>query len=232
MKKLILSAAVLAVSFTSMAQVGVGTTTADASAAFEVKSTTQGFLPPRLTKAQLDVLEGTTPTEGLMVYCSDCPGGKGIYVFDGTDFLNVTTGGDSNLQPVEITLTDGTIWMDRDLGASAVGADGDLYQWGRSSDGHELAGSGTTTAKSTTVTATNGLFFITAGTDYDWRDTRIDDSWGTGAVNDPCPTGYHVPTEPELSAVDATGASELNLATAGRRRRDNAVVENTNHGYY
>lgn len=44
----------------------IGTTTQDASAAFEVASTTQGVLFPRMTTAQRDLI--TTPANGLVIY--------------------------------------------------------------------------------------------------------------------------------------------------------------------
>lgn len=87
MKKLILSVAFIATSLVSFAQVGVGTTNPDASAALDVESTTQGFLPPRMTEAQMNAI--SAPAEGLMVYCTDCTP-KGLYI-NTTD----TSGGDS-----------------------------------------------------------------------------------------------------------------------------------------
>ena len=66
MKKVLLCAAFIAASFTSIAQVGVGTVTPDASAALEVKSTTKGFLPPRMTTAERNVI--STPPAGLIIY--------------------------------------------------------------------------------------------------------------------------------------------------------------------
>lgn len=46
--------------------VGIGTPTPAASAKLDVSSTTQGFLPPRLTKAQRNAI--SSPAEGLMIY--------------------------------------------------------------------------------------------------------------------------------------------------------------------
>ena len=46
--------------------VGVGTTSSEASAKFQVNSTTQGFLPPRMTTAQRNSI--SAPAEGLVVY--------------------------------------------------------------------------------------------------------------------------------------------------------------------
>ena len=47
---------------------GFGTATPDAKAALDVTSTTQGFLPPRMTTAQRDAI--TSPTAGLVLYNS------------------------------------------------------------------------------------------------------------------------------------------------------------------
>jgi hypothetical protein len=46
--------------------VGIGTTTPNAKAKLQVDSTTQGFLPPRMTTAQRDAI--SSPPAGLMIY--------------------------------------------------------------------------------------------------------------------------------------------------------------------
>jgi uncharacterized protein (TIGR02145 family) len=50
--------------------VGIGTTTPQPSAKLEIASTTQGFLPPRMTLAQRNAI--ATPAEGLIVFCYEC----------------------------------------------------------------------------------------------------------------------------------------------------------------
>ena len=52
------------------AQVSINTDNSapDGSAMLEVKSTEKGFLPPRMTQAQRDVI---TPVEGLVIYNTD-----------------------------------------------------------------------------------------------------------------------------------------------------------------
>lgn len=55
------------------------------SAMLQVDSTTQGFLPPRMTNAQRAAI--TTPAIGLMVYCTDAV--EGIYVYKSTGWTFV-----------------------------------------------------------------------------------------------------------------------------------------------
>ncbi|VXB17806.1 conserved hypothetical protein [Flavobacterium sp. 9AF] len=50
----------------TFAQVGINTTTPDASAALDVSSTTQGFLVPRMTTAQKNAI--VSPANGLLLY--------------------------------------------------------------------------------------------------------------------------------------------------------------------
>ena len=50
----------------SNVRIGSGTAAADTSAKLQVDSTTQGFLPPRMTDAERDAI--TSPAPGLMVY--------------------------------------------------------------------------------------------------------------------------------------------------------------------
>lgn len=52
--------------------VGIGTTTPDATAKLEVSSTTSGFLPPRMTATQASAI--STPAQGLLLFVSDTNG--------------------------------------------------------------------------------------------------------------------------------------------------------------
>lgn len=51
-------------------KVGNNPTTINTSAALDIESTTKGFLPPRMTNAQMTAI--TSPAKGLIVYCTDC----------------------------------------------------------------------------------------------------------------------------------------------------------------
>jgi hypothetical protein len=57
---------IISVNSTSMAQIGIGTLTPDASAMLEISSTTKGFLPPRMDTTARDLI--TTPAPGLSIY--------------------------------------------------------------------------------------------------------------------------------------------------------------------
>ena len=76
---------IIAVVFASFSQnsIGIGTVTPHQSAILDVYSTHKGFLPPRMSATEMDVIN--SPTEGLMIYCSDCTP-KGIYVRSGNEF--------------------------------------------------------------------------------------------------------------------------------------------------
>jgi hypothetical protein len=63
----------------------LGATTANASAIFDITSTTKGFLPPRMTNPQRAAI--TSPAIGLMVYCTDAV--EGLYVYKSTGWTFV-----------------------------------------------------------------------------------------------------------------------------------------------
>ncbi len=125
-------------------------------------------------------------------------------------------------------------WLDRNLGASRVAtsstdseAYGDLFQWGRSVDGHQIRTSGTTTSLSSSDQPTHGNFILAPQSPNDWRSPQNDNLWqGVDGINNPCPSGYRLPTEAEWNAerqswgsTNAAGAfaSPLKLPVAGSR---------------
>jgi len=72
-------------------KVGVNTITPHASATLDISSTTQGFLPPRMTGTQAEAI--SSPAEGLMVYSTEGSGStittKGWWGFDGTNWVKL-----------------------------------------------------------------------------------------------------------------------------------------------
>ena len=67
-------------SFGSFAQVGVNTMTPDSSAALDVSSTEQGFLPARMTTVQRDAVNVSTLSKGLIIFNTDT---NVLNIFDG-----------------------------------------------------------------------------------------------------------------------------------------------------
>ncbi len=144
----------------------------------------------------------------------------------------------------------GETWMDRNLGASQVAtsstdaaAYGDLYQWGRAADGHQLLTSATTSTLSTTETPGHADFIVNPNAPTDWLDPQNDNLWqGISGINNPCPTGYRLPTTAELDAERATWSSQddvgafnsvLKLPMPGYRQYSDGVLNTVGTtGYY
>ena len=87
MKQFFTFLAAVVLTATTYAQVGIGTTTPDASSALDITSTTQGFLPPRMTAAQRNSI--SNPSAGLMLWCSDCGANGELNVFNGSAFTAI-----------------------------------------------------------------------------------------------------------------------------------------------
>jgi uncharacterized protein (TIGR02145 family) len=137
--------------------------------------------------------------------------------------------------------TTGKTWMDRNLGASQVASSstdvnsyGDLYQWGRRGDGHQCRNSSTTSSLSSSDQASNGNYILATVAPNDWRSPQNTNLWqGVNGVNNPCPNGYRLPTEPELEAEraswntsNASGAfsSPLKLPASGARSYNDGSI--------
>jgi hypothetical protein len=255
MKKLLIFAVLAATSLISYAQVSIGTVTPDASAALDVTSTTGGLLPPRMTGAQRNVISTAVAAAGLIVYCTDCGANGELQLFDGASWVNMV--GDAAV-PVSIpsvtSLTTGKVWMDRNLGATQIAESstdeasyGDLYQWGRKKDGHQIR---TSDAYPGPVKSGAESDWFIKSSSYDWLDRKDDTRWAaprTANDNDPCPPGFKVPSQAELEAErnngswengspqdNASGAlnSVLRLPMAGYRTPTGVLPPVVSTGYY
>jgi len=162
----------------------------------------------------------------------------------------------------ELVSSTGRVWMDRNLGASRTAtsstdylAYGSQFQWCRAADGHEkitwtsatagTAVNGITTMFSATSTPGHSLFILNTTSPFYWLTTPQTDGslwWNgtTAGANNPCPTGYHVPTYTEWQneintgiSNDVTAYSKLKLLLAGDRDRSNGSLTSIgNIGYY
>jgi len=142
------------------------------------------------------------------------------------------------------------IWMDRNLGATRVAtsstdveAYGDLYQWGRGADGHQSRTSATITTLSSADQPGNGRFILAPDKPIDWRSPQNNNLWqGVNGTNNPCPSGYRLPTEAEWTTErdswtpkTSVGAfaSPLKLPMAGNRTGyDGLIIKVGTIGYY
>jgi len=241
---------VLGASLTSYAQVGIGTSSPNA--ALDVTSTTNGFLPPRMTTTQRDAI--ASPAVGLVIFntttnCLNFYGGLWIEICGTGGYPSgAVFCGSGGTAVVDVTNpTTGKIWMDRNLGATQVATSstdansyGDLYQWGRGADGHQCRTSATTSTLSSTDQPGHGDFILAA---EDWRSSANTNLWqGVNGVNNPCPSGYRIPTETELNAErlswssnNSAGAfaSPLKLPLAGYRGSYPPAINNVGtYGFY
>ena len=81
MKKILTILALVLVTSSIFAQIGINNENPDASAALDITSTTAGFLMPRMTNAQRQAI--SNPAAGLQVFVTDFDGGSFMF-YDGT----------------------------------------------------------------------------------------------------------------------------------------------------
>jgi hypothetical protein len=68
-------------------QVGIGTSTPDASAQLDISSSSKGLLTPRMTSAQRTSI--SNPATGLLVFQTD--GISGFYYYNGSSWTNLSS---------------------------------------------------------------------------------------------------------------------------------------------
>jgi uncharacterized protein (TIGR02145 family) len=255
-----LSFTTLLFTFNSNAQsVGINSTGAapNASAILDLSSTNKGFLITRVDTASI-----VAPAFGLMTLA---PIDSCLYMYSGTAWKAIGGAGNNcscnsvpsafqfpcggTVIPVVEVLnpTTGKTWMDRNLGASQVATSssdlaghGDLYQWGRCSDGHEKRTATQIYTPSSANTPGHSDFIVNIP---DWRVPQNDNLWqGIAGINNPCPTGYRIPTSAEFDAelaswatINAAGAfgSPLKFTAGGTRTNTTGAFGSVgSFGYY
>ncbi|MDA9333745.1 hypothetical protein N9Q52_01680 [Polaribacter sp.] len=169
MKQFFTLLAAVLLTATTYAQVGVGTTTPDASAALDITSTTKGLLIPRMTNTQRDAI--VSPASGLMIYQSDQD--FGFYFYNGTQWTIVgieTVNGTANEIEVSTSNATTTIGLpDNTTITTSVTVDGLYFGTGAGDGDNNLAvGSsmGSGTGKRNTAIGSGALESY-SGTGYD-----------------------------------------------------------------
>ena len=222
---------------------------ADPSAILHIKSNNKGLLIPQMTQSEIQAIEN--PANGLWVF-NTSDNMFYLFIVADNEWKEIAYGtGIITPIPQVFNSSTGRTWMDRNLGASQVAtsstdaaAYGDLYQWGRATDGHESRISPTTSTIATTAVPNLGnswdVFFIINS--LNWLNTYDNSLWqGESGTNNPCPTGFRIPTAVEWEAErqswasnDATGAfgSPLKLTTTGYRSFNGLIPNAGNDGNY
>ena len=199
--KQVLLAVLLFVNVIVFAQTGIGTTTPEQSAQFEVSSTDKGFLTPRMTASERDNIEN--PAQGLIIFCTDCAFGEGELQIRLTSSWKNIAGGDVNDPGIvtnpgagvtfngytytSIVLGNGQEWMAENLRTTTY-ANGDPIP---------------------NVTDDNQWEDLTTGAWVHYNnDSQYENPYGKlyngYTVDDPrnvCPTGWHVPTDAEWTVL-------------------------------
>ncbi len=110
--KSLLSLSILFFSASAFSQVGIGTTTPHASASLEVKSTSKGFLPPRVALTSIsDVSTISSPATGLLIFNTATAGSTpnnvtpGYYYWNATNWVRLE---DNSLSKITVLVGRGT----------------------------------------------------------------------------------------------------------------------------
>jgi len=145
----------------SYAQVGIGTTNPDTSAALDISSTNGGLLLPRMDISQRDAI--SSPATGLLIYLID-GSQQCLQVYNGTGWENIycpttntipyaTNVSFSGTLSIGNTLTGNYNYLDNEADLE----DTSLYQWYRADDA-----SGT---NETAIPAENSISYTSSATD-------------------------------------------------------------------
>jgi len=149
--------------------------------------------------------------------------------------------------------TAGKIWVQANLGALRVSESstdtdsyGWYYNWGKPTDGHQFSNSPVSGTRFNSDTPTPGIFSATDGIIF-WQNDSYKNSnlWsGVNGINNPCPSGWRLPTKSEWETLLSTSPAITNSSTAfssnlklpaqmGRDRTyANIMGSNTNNIYW
>lgn len=239
------------------AQIGIGTTSPDASSALDVSSTSKGLLVPRMTESQL--LAISAPADGLQVYCTtdgkmylfvaslgqwkEMAFGSGILTPPFSCGLTITISHVAGIvAPVTKTTSYGTVtnipgattkcWITSNLGAD-----------------HQATAVSDATEESAgwywQFNKKQGYKHTGSQVTPAWTITSINESSDWTADNDPCTielgTGWRIPTFSEWQSVISGGSwsnwygpwdSDLKMHAAGYLSTTGTLLDRGTTGMY
>ena len=183
MKKIqpFLFAAMLFIYLPVYAQVGIGTATPSASAKLDVTSTTQGFLPPRMTTTQRDAI--VSPATGLVIFNTTT---NSLETKNSSGWVSLS----SSFVALPTIVIGTQQWMRENLDVLTY-RNGDIIPQVTDPTAWAALTTGAWCYYNNDVA--NGAIY---GKLYNWY-----------AVNDPrglAPTGWHVPTDDEWTTLSTT----------------------------
>jgi len=221
-------------SIINVSQLGVGTASPVSSAAIEINSTTQGFLPPRMT--ELEIANIIDPVNGLMVFNND---DNKVYVFsENLNNWRALSFGLEMIEPSESPIATGTVndidgntynyitigtqvWMTENLRVThyADGSEIDVSrpapavytdaEWGALGDND--------TDKAYCFYSDN--ISSDYGALYTYAAATNGDSGGT--TQGICPNGWHLPRDAEWKELEKhIGLTNTEAAATGWRGTD------------
>ena len=210
MKKLILSLPILVIALLLMLSinafsqnVGINSdgSVPDNSAMLDIKSTTKGFLPPRMTTAQRDAI--VSPASGLVIFNTTT---NSLEYKSSTGWVSLTTATAVNYPSV---LIGAQYWMAQNLEVTTY-RNGDPIPYVTDATAWAALTTGATGAWCYyNNDPANGSLY---GKLYNWY--AVNDSRGLA------PTGWHVPTDVEWTTLETTlgGAAGDKMKVAGTTR--------------
>lgn len=229
----------------SQNNVGINTTTPDASAALDISSTTQGMLVPRMTKALRDainIVSGVSkPASGLLIYQTDNT--PGFYYYNGTEWASLNG---SNGQGLANGSAAGQVYLTGPAAPYApqnpATVTGDVTI--SSSAATTIANNAITTAKINDAAVTTAKLadgsvttekISATGTASETTYLRGDGSWATPASTSTDPTVYAAKKTAGISLLSLglfpSGFRAVNFLNAERTLGNAALFSNTDNTY-